>query len=69
MLDLPMRLVVAYGLIGLTVLIVAAWALWRARNTYARRDARARTRLDERYRRRDEAAATAAPDAFGVGPR
>jgi hypothetical protein len=59
--DLPMRLVVAYGLIGLMVLAAVAWAWWRARNTHPRREARERARLAEHYRRRDEAAA-AAPD-------
>jgi hypothetical protein len=57
--DLPLRLVIAYGLIGLMVLAAAAALWWRARNSYARRDERARVRLARHYRRRDEAAAAA----------
>jgi uncharacterized iron-regulated membrane protein len=55
--DLPMRLVIAYGLIALLMLAAAAILWWRARNSRERRDARARDRLAERYRQRLEAAA------------
>jgi len=55
--DMPIRLIVAYGLIALMGLAVLTWVGWRARNTQARRDARARSRLAEYHRRRDEAAA------------
>jgi hypothetical protein len=55
MFDLPGRLVVAYGLIALVVLAAAAFAFWRSRNTQAIRDGKARVRLEERYRVRDEA--------------
>jgi len=58
MLDTPMRLVVAYGLVVLLALAVAALVWWRARNTQHRRDVRARGRLAERYRQRKEAAAS-----------
>ncbi len=59
---MPTRLLVAYGLIALPVLAGAAFAWWTAYNSRSRRDARARTRLAERYRRRDEAAGRAAAD-------
>ena len=55
--DLPMRLIVAYGLIALMVLAGAAYFGWRAYNSQRRRDDRARGRVAERYRKRDEAAA------------
>jgi uncharacterized iron-regulated membrane protein len=57
MLDLPMRLVVAYGLIALVVLAIAALLLWRTRNSQGRRDRRDRDRLTERYRVREESLA------------
>ena len=56
MLDQSMRLLIAYGLIGLMVLAAGAFVWWRARNTQERRDTRARTRLAEYYRKRDETA-------------
>jgi len=56
MFDLPMRLVIAYGLIGLMVLGAVAFFWWRSRNTQERRDTRARTRLAEYYRKRDKTA-------------
>jgi threonine/homoserine/homoserine lactone efflux protein len=55
--DVPNRLIIAYGLIALMGLAILAWIGWRARNTRPRRDARARSRLAEHHRRRDEAAA------------
>ena len=55
-LDMPMRLVIAYALIALMLLAAAGFAWWRTRNTQQRRDERARSRLAERYRQRDEAA-------------
>ena len=58
MLDLPMRLVIAYGLIALMALAGAAFVWWRVRNTQARRDERRRGRLAEHYRKRDEGAST-----------
>lgn len=60
MFDLPARLVVAYGLIALMVLAVAALVWWGAHNTQHRRSERAKHRLAERYRQREEAARTAA---------
>ena len=61
MFDLPLRLVVAYGLMALIVLAVAALAWWAGRNTHARRHAKARDRLAEHYRQRAEIALAAAP--------
>ena len=60
---MPARLLVAYAIIALLVLAGAAFAWWTAHNSRSRRDARARTRLAERYRLRDEAAARAATDS------
>ena len=60
MLDIPMRLVIAYGLIALMVLAAVGLAWWRAHNSQRRRDERARSRLAERYRQRSEIAATEA---------
>jgi len=59
MFDLPMRLFVAYGLIGLMLLGAVALAWWCGRNTHRSRDARSRARLAKHYRRRDEASAAA----------
>ena len=56
--EMPARLLIAYGLIALMVAAAAAFAWWKSRNTRTRRDARARARLDERYRLRDETAAS-----------
>jgi HAMP domain-containing protein len=53
---MPARLLVAYGLIALMALGVLAYAWWRSHNSQSRRAARARERLAERYRLRDEAA-------------
>jgi hypothetical protein len=57
MFELPTRLLVAYGLIALMVLAAVAAILWNWRNSHQRRDTRARNRLHETYRKRDEAAA------------
>jgi hypothetical protein len=62
MFDMPMRLVIAYGLIALIALAGAAFAWWHSHNSQHRRDARARTRLAKRYRQRDEAAVDRAAD-------
>lgn len=51
------RLLVAYGLIALMVLAGLAFAWWARHNSSDRRAERSRTRLAERYRQRDEAAA------------
>ena len=58
MLDPSTRLLVAYGLIGLMVLAAVAFIWWRAHNTQERRDTRARTKLAEYYRKRDQAGAS-----------
>ena len=50
MLDMPMRLVVAYGLIALMALAIMAVVVWRMRNTHARRYQRERTRAANRRR-------------------
>jgi type VI protein secretion system component VasK len=57
MLDIPTRLVIAYGLIAAMALFALAVVLWKARNSRHRRGLRAQARLAERYRQRDEAAA------------
>lgn len=59
MLDMPTRLVIAYGLIALMVLAAAGLVWWRSRNTQRRRDERARRRLAERYRQLKETTAAA----------
>jgi hypothetical protein len=53
---MPARLAIAYGIIALLVLAGAAFAWWTAHNSRSRRSARARERLAERYRKRDQAA-------------
>ena len=53
---MPVRLLVAYGLIALMALGVLAFAWWSTHNSQRRRDGHARERLAERYRFRDEAA-------------
>ena len=60
MLDIPMRLVVAYGLIALMVMAAVGLAWWRAQNKQRRRDERARILLADRYRQRRETAAAEA---------
>ena len=55
MADTPTRLLVAYTLIAVMALAVAALVWWRARNTQNRQNARAASRLAERYRQRKEA--------------
>ena len=57
MLEIPTRLLVAYGLIALMLLAAVAVAVWSARNTWHRRDARNRARLAKHYQQRDEARA------------
>lgn len=57
MFELPARLIVAYGLIAVMLLGGVALALWTVRNSQDRRDLRARNRLSEHYRKRDQAAA------------
>ena len=57
MFDLPMRLVIAYGLIAVIVLAAVAVAVRIVRNSQPRRDLRARALQTEHYRKRDEAAA------------
>lgn len=57
MFELPTRLLVAYGLIALILLAAVAVVLWTVRNSQDRRDSRARARLSEQYRKRDQAAA------------
>lgn len=57
MLDMPMRLIVAYGLIAAMLLIAAAIAWWSRYNSRERRQLRSRARQAEVYRLRDEAAA------------
>jgi hypothetical protein len=59
-LDLPLRLVVAYGLIALILLTVAGGVVWMVRNTPQRRNARDNARQAEYYRKRDDKAAAAA---------
>jgi hypothetical protein len=57
MLDMPMRLVVAYGLIAAMLLIATAIAWWSRYNSRERREVRSRARQAEIYRVRDETAA------------
>ena len=57
MLEIPTRLIIAYGLIAAMLLAAVAVALWSVRNSWHRRDARDRARLAKHYQRRDEAAA------------
>jgi hypothetical protein len=52
---MPTRLLVAYGLIALMALAALAFTWWSTHNSQSRRDERARERLAERYRLRDEA--------------
>jgi hypothetical protein len=59
---MPTRLLFAYAIVALLVFAGAAFAWWTAYNSRDRRDARARARLAERYRVRDEAAGRAATD-------
>jgi len=59
---MPTRLVLAYAILAMLVLAGAAFAWWTKHNSRDRRDARARARLAERYRQRDEAAERAATD-------
>lgn len=56
MFDPTTRLFVAYGLIAFMLLAGLAIVLWKMHNSRPRRDARARTRLHDHYRKRDEAA-------------
>ena len=60
---MPTRLLVAYAIIAMLVIAGAAFAWWSAHNSRSRRDARARARLAERYRLRDEAAGRASADS------
>ena len=57
MLDPEFRFYLACALIALTALAALAWLWLRRRNSWERRDTRARDRLAERHRLRDEAAA------------
>ena len=59
---MPTRILLAYAIIAVLVLAGAAFAWWTRHNSRDRRDARARARLAERYRVRDEAAERAATD-------
>ena len=59
---MPTRLILAYAILAVLVLAGAAFAWWTKHNSRERRDARARSRLAERYRQRDEAAGRAATD-------
>ena len=59
MFDLPIRLVIAYGLIALMVLAAVALVLWLRHNSPHRRYERQKTRTDEQYGRREQAAAEA----------
>lgn len=57
MLDLPARLLIAYGLIALMVLAAVAVTLWLRHNSPPRRHRREKARTDARYLRRRQAAA------------
>lgn len=59
MLDLPARLLIAYGLIALMVLAVVALVLWLRHNSTHRRYQREKARTEAHYRRRQQAAAEA----------
>ena len=59
---MPTRLLLAYAIVAVLVLSGAAFAWWTPYNSRDRRDARARARLAERYRLRDEASGRAATD-------
>ena len=57
------RILLAYAILAVLVLAGAAFVWWTAYNSRDRRDARARARLAERYRLRDEAPGRAAIDS------
>ncbi|KRA84376.1 hypothetical protein ASD76_10465 [Altererythrobacter sp. Root672] len=61
MFDVPARLLVAYGLIGLLLLAGVAVFLWVRHNTYHRRVARDRAKLKESYRQSLQEAASPRP--------
>lgn len=54
------RLIIAYSLIALMVIVAAAMIWWKAYHSTRRVDARRRAKLAENYRRRGEAAEAAA---------
>lgn len=59
MMDIPTRLVIAYGLIGLVVLAAAAAIRWAYRNTHRQRVARERAKYEKRCQLlREEAASS-----------
>jgi len=60
MLDMPLRFAVGYGLLALMAVAAVAFLWWSLHNTRSRRDARARHKQLEEFRRRDEEAAKAA---------
>jgi hypothetical protein len=56
MFDVPVRLVIAYGLIALMVLAAVVLVWWGLQNTDRERRRRERAKDLERYRRRDASA-------------